>query len=205
MLSFRWSCGYTFANMLELVSDNSKLQESKSRIHLFRIIHSAGMTADYHSGISWLLKGRRSSIDFDDRWRCAVLSTWYSWYYTVHIWNWESGVRRAIRIDLTLPQLTGGIRITVGDYEILSQHLVRLIRPDRWAIPDRSVIRIFKEIHALTHLEHFFVSQCKSYTYRYNLIFYSTTEGILSNFDPSLSSRRAHRINEYSTLNITEY
>jgi len=48
----------------------------------------------------------------------------------------------------------------VGDYEILSQYLVRLIRPNRWTIPDRSVIRIFKEIHAVTYValqqEHFF-------------------------------------------------
>lgn len=40
----------------------------------------------------------------------------------------------------------------VSDYEILSQHLVRLIRPDWWIIPDRSVTQIFKKINAMTHL-----------------------------------------------------
>jgi len=58
---------------------------------------------------------------------------------------------RAIRIDLTLSQLTRGIWTTVSDYEILSQHFVRLIHSDSWVIPDRSVIQIFKEIHVLTH------------------------------------------------------
>jgi len=85
----------------------------------------------------------------------------YSWHYTVHETGSRAPMARTNRSHAPTvccpPQSRGtgrGIGITAGDYETLSQHLVRLIRPDRWIpVPHRSVIRrSLKEIHVLTHV-----------------------------------------------------
>lgn len=144
--------------------DQEKSHKSESRatpIHLFRVIHFARSTTIYQSAtntvVSGLLEGRRCRL-FDDRWRCASTHR-YSWYYTVH----ETGSRRVRPYEsisrshsYRLAERRRGEgdqnHWEVGDYEILSQHLVRLIRPDRSAMPHRSVIQTFKEIHVLTHV-----------------------------------------------------
>lgn len=118
-----------------------------ARIHLFRVIHFA--TAGYHSRISGLLDGRRFRL----RWSMTVrVSAWYSWYYTVRETSGSRCTPSHTNRSHALAVNQGNLNHTVSDYEILSQHFVRLICPDSWVIPDRSVIQFFKEIHALTHL-----------------------------------------------------
>lgn len=94
---------------------------------------------------------RRSKIPMiDDDTRHVVIEV------LCDTWNWKSTHAKSyesISHESTLPQLIGGFESHGGrDYEILSQHLVRLIRSNRWTISDRSIIQIFKEIHTLTHL-----------------------------------------------------
>lgn len=131
----------------KIICDKSYKNRSRARIHLFQVIHFA--TADYHSRISGLLDGRRFRL----RWSMTVrVSTWYSWYYTVCETFGSQSAPGYTNRSHALAVSRGHLNHTASDYEILSQHFVRLIRPDSWVIPDRSVIQIFKEIHALTHL-----------------------------------------------------